>query len=92
MEKKLEGILQKEIRPYLLRHDGDVEVLSYEDGILCIRLLGQCKNCPSAKFTVEDIIESTLKKYIPDLKKVILRDAVNEELYQFAKKLLSKNQ
>ncbi|WP_213818599.1 NifU family protein [Garciella nitratireducens] len=91
MEKKLKKILQKEIRPYLLKHDGDMEVLFYEDGILGIRLLGQCKNCPSAKFTVEDIIESTLKEYIPDLKKVILRDDVSEELYQFAKELLSKN-
>lgn len=88
--KKIEEVLQKEIRPYLSSHYGDIEIMSYKNDILKIRLLGQCKNCPSAKFTVEDVIESKLKETIPNLKKVILNNDVSEELYSFAKKILNK--
>lgn len=91
MLETIQEILEKDVRPYLLGHYGDVEVISYKDGILYIRLLGQCNNCPSAKFTVEGVIESKLKENIPEVKKVILETGVSAELYDFAKRILNKS-
>lgn len=89
--ENIEETLEKNVRPYLLEHYGDIEITSYKDGILYIRLLGQCNNCPSAKFTVKDVIESKLKENIPEVKKVILETGVSAELYDFAKKILNKS-
>ncbi|MCR1899354.1 NifU family protein [Irregularibacter muris] len=91
MLKNIQEVLERDVRPYLLDHYGDVEITSYEDGILYIRLLGQCNNCPSAKFTVENIIESKLKENIPELKEVILDTDISSELYHFAKEILGKS-
>lgn len=91
MLNNIEKVIDKDVRPYLLEHYGDVEVISYENGILYIRLLGQCNNCPSAKFTVEHIIESKLKENIPGLKEVALDTGVSPELYHFAKEILGKS-
>ena len=38
--EKIEKILEEEIRPVLMEHEGDVTVVSYENHILRIRLLG----------------------------------------------------
>ncbi|MBS4536743.1 NifU family protein [Clostridium sp. D2Q-14] len=91
MFNRIEEVITREIRPYLSNHYGDIEVLSYENGRLHIRLLGQCKGCPSAKYTVEEIIENKLKENILDIKEVILHNDVNEDLYNFAKKILRTN-
>lgn len=86
----IENILDKYVRPKLSEHYGDVEVLDFKDGKLEIKLKGQCSNCPSAKFTVEDIIEKEIKKYIPEVEKVVLIEGVSDDLLDFAKKILNK--
>lgn len=91
MLKAIEEVLDNNVRPYLLEHHGDLEITSYKNGVLNIRLLGQCHNCPSAKFTIEETIESSLRKNIPGFKKVILDTDISAELYDFARKILRKN-
>lgn len=90
MLDKVERVLEKEVRPYLREHFGDVELISVNDGVVKIKLTGQCKNCPSAKFTVEDVIEKALKSSIKGIKEVILVNEVSEELLDIARKILSK--
>ena len=50
---------------------GDVEFIKYEDGIVYVRLLGQCVDCALADNTVKDMIEYTLTFEIPEVKEVI---------------------
>ncbi|WP_326910298.1 NifU family protein [Sedimentibacter sp. MB31-C6] len=89
MLDKIEHVLEQYVRPQLSEHYGDVEVLSLEDGNLKIKLLGQCSNCPSAKFTVEDVIESEIKKHVQEVRKVTLIESVSDDLLEMAKKILS---
>ncbi|HAQ41083.1 MAG TPA: NifU family protein [Clostridiales bacterium] len=88
MKDKIELTLDKYVRPKLSEHYGNVEVISYENNILKIKLLGQCGNCPSAKMTVENVIEEELKKHVPEINEVVLVEGVSDELIEFAKKLL----
>ena len=53
MIKKIEAVIEERVRPSLLDHEGDVEVLSFEDGVCRVRLLGACSGCPSAQLTTE---------------------------------------
>lgn len=90
MFERVEKFIEERIRPYMQGHSGDIELLSVEDGVVSIRLLGQCSGCPSAKYTVEDVIEGSLRKEIPEIKKVIVEQGVSKELLQMARKFLNR--
>lgn len=90
MIAEVERVLDKEVRPYLAKHYGNVELVDIKDGIVKIKLTGQCKHCISAKYTVEEIIETALKKNVEAVKKVVLVNEVSEELLDAARKLLGK--
>lgn len=91
MNKKILKLINEKVRPYLNSHNGDIQVLEIKDGIVRIRLLGQCVNCISAKDTVQNVVESTIRSEVPEIKKVELVDFVSEDILNFAHKILSKN-
>lgn len=86
---KIELVLDIHVRPKLEEHYGNVEVLNFNEGILEVKLTGKCSNCPSSKYTVESVIEHELKKYIPEVDKIVLFNEVSSELLSFAKRILS---
>lgn len=88
IREKVEEIIELKIRPYLKNHNGDLEVLDLRDGVVKIKFLGQCQGCPSAKYTIEDIVKSALMIEIPDVKDVILESHISEEMLDIAKKIL----
>ncbi|MDF2502918.1 NifU family protein [Clostridium sp.] len=91
MEEKLLKVIETKIRPYLQSHNGDIEVLGLEDGVVKIKLLGQCSCCASAKYTVEDIVEASLKEEFNQIKRVELIDHISEETLGMARKILSRH-
>ncbi len=68
---RIKLILENEIRPSLASDGGDIDFISYGDGILKVELKGACKGCPSSTQTLKQGIEGYLQELIPDLKKVI---------------------
>lgn len=68
-EKVIEVINQ--VRPYLQRDGGDVELVAVEDGIVKVRLKGACSGCPMATVTLKQGIERSLKQAIPEIKQVV---------------------
>lgn len=89
MIEKIEEVLERNVRPQLLAHEGNVEIAEYKDGILKVRLLGQCSGCPSAALTTEELIGEEIRKQIPEIKDVVLVNEVSQELIDMAKKLLN---
>ncbi|MFP4473428.1 MAG: NifU family protein [Candidatus Omnitrophota bacterium] len=61
---RIEAVINRDIRPALQMHGGDLEVLDYQDKILRIRYEGACGGCPSAMFGTLQMIESALKEKI----------------------------
>ena len=89
MMKELEQILDAHVRPMLHGHGGDVKILSYENGILTLKLQGQCLSCASADFTT-DIIDKEIKQRMPGIKDIIFDQSVSEELLEMARNILKK--
>lgn len=89
MQEKIEQILDIYVRPQLSKHYGDIKIINFSKGTLKVKLLGQCSNCPSSIYTVEDIVEKHLKEHIPEIEKVELVNEVSEELLDFARRILS---
>lgn len=73
--EKIEAVLEEKVRPSLLAHEGNVQILEFTDGILKIRLTGQCAGCPSARLTTEELIGKTVMDELPQVQDVVL---VNE--------------
>ena len=65
--KRIEAVLNEKVRPSLRAHGGGLEIDHLEDGVLYIKLLGQCAGCPSADLTNETVIEAEVVKALPDL-------------------------
>jgi Fe-S cluster biogenesis protein NfuA len=70
IEDKIKDILYK-IKPFLNNDGGDVEFIKYEDGIVYVRLLGNCANCEMADVTLTDMVESSLTFEIPEVTRVV---------------------
>lgn len=60
-----------EIRPYLNDDGGDIELVSIEDNTLNVRLLGNCSSCLVNQMTLKSGVEMMVKKYAPEILKVI---------------------
>ena len=88
---EIEKILELKVRPKLADHYGNIKLISCNDGIVEVKLKGQCKGCLSAKYTVEDLVEAVLKEAIPSIKKVVLVNSVSEDLLAQARLILNES-
>lgn len=87
--KRMEAVLDEKVRPSLRAHGGEIEIDHLEDGVLYVKLLGQCAGCPSADLTNETLVEAELVQALPELvKKVSVIQTVSDELWEQAKRLL----
>jgi len=93
MIERIEKVLEQDVRPSLLSHEGNVQIVSYKEKskILRVRLTGQCSGCPSAQLTTEEVIEKAVKEKIPEVEQVLLVHEVSSELLDMARKILSRS-
>lgn len=64
IEEQIKSTLDK-IRPFIQRDGGDVEFLTYESGVVYIKMLGACANCVAQDETVSSGIEMILVDEVP---------------------------
>ncbi|MBT8259449.1 MAG: NifU family protein [Bacteroidia bacterium] len=61
-----------EIRPFLESDGGDISLVGIEDGKLVkVQLLGACTSCTVNQMTLQSGVEMTIKKYAPQIERVI---------------------
>ncbi len=69
-QEKVEQILNS-IRPYLIADEGDIELVNItENGIVEVKLLGACADCPLSTMTLRAGVERALIKEIPEIRRV----------------------
>ena len=64
-------IALKEIRPFLESDGGNIELVSVVDNVVKVKLLGNCVSCSVNQMTLKNGVEMTIKKYAPEIEKVI---------------------
>ena len=79
MIERINEVLEEKVRPALLSHEGDVQIVEYADEVLKIRLTGHCSGCPSARLTTEELIAAEVQKEIPEVKEVVLVNEISPE-------------
>jgi Fe-S cluster biogenesis protein NfuA len=75
IEERVRGALD-EVRPYLQAHDGGVELLGVEEGVVRLALQGTCNGCPSSTATLKLAIEEAIAKAAPDVERIDADGAV----------------
>ncbi|MFK2818740.1 NifU family protein [Flavobacteriaceae sp. LMIT009] len=61
-----------EIRPFLESDGGDISLIDIEDDKLVkVQLLGACVGCSVNQMTLKSGVEMTIKKYAPQIERVI---------------------
>jgi len=61
-----------EIRPFLASDGGDISLVSIEDNkIVNVQLHGACVSCSVNQMTLKQGVELTIKKYVPQIEKVV---------------------
>jgi Fe-S cluster biogenesis protein NfuA len=69
---EIDQIIDLSIRPAIQMDGGDIELISYEHGVLKVFLKGACSGCPSSQMTLKDGIEKLLQEKFPNkIKEVI---------------------
>ncbi len=59
------------VRPFLQADSGDVELVDVaDDGIVKVRLLGECAKCPLSIITLRAGIERSLMKQVPGVRRI----------------------
>lgn len=68
VEKALE-----EIRPFLKNDGGDISLLEIDEkeNIVKVQLEGACVGCTVNQMTLKSGVEMTIKKYAPQIQKVV---------------------
>ncbi|BAO54553.1 NifU family protein [Nonlabens marinus] len=70
----------EEIRPFLQRDGGDIELVSITDGKdVKVRLLGTCVGCHVNQMTLKSGVELTIKKHAPQIKSVVDISSMTEK-------------
>ena len=65
-----------EIRPFLASDGGDISLVSIEkDSLVKVQLHGACASCTVNQMTLKTGVEMTIKKYAPQIEKVISIDS-----------------
>jgi Fe-S cluster biogenesis protein NfuA len=90
LEEKIKKVLTEKVNPLLESHYGGAVLVSYENNIAKVRLTGACRTCPSAQFTIEDVVKEIILNELPEVEDVILDTSVSEDLIQMARKILKK--
>lgn len=87
---ELNRIVEEKINPVLAKHYGGAEVTAFENGIVSVKMMGACGQCPSAQETIESVVRELFMAESSEIKDVVLDDCLSDELMNMAKEILSR--
>lgn len=71
LKERVREYIEERVKPIIQRDGGDIELVDVSgDGIVYVRLKGQCISCPSSTYTLKVGIEEMIKIEIDGVKEV----------------------
>jgi NifU-like protein len=64
--KKIEEVLEREIRPGLRKDGGDIELIDVDGDFVSVSLRGACKSCSKSQTTIKEYVEKKLRELVLD--------------------------
>ena len=72
--EKAEALADALIRPTLNRDNGDINIVSLQNGVLTMEFTGHCAGCPYAQNTLQNVIVKTIRRHMPQISEVKLKE------------------
>jgi len=69
--KRIERVVEDQVRPLLKSDGGDLELVDIKDNLVYCRLAGACAGCPGAATTLKMMVERVLKEQVDERIRVI---------------------
>ncbi|MEN8190913.1 MAG: Fe-S cluster assembly protein NifU [Thermodesulfobacteriota bacterium] len=64
--KKIEEVLEREVKPGLRRDGGDIELVDVDGDFVMVSLRGACTSCAKSQTTLKDYVEKRLREQVLD--------------------------
>ncbi len=64
--KKIEEVLEREVKPGLRKDGGDIELIDVDGDFVMVSLRGACKSCTKSQTTLKDYVEKKLRELVLD--------------------------
>ncbi|EDV95195.1 NFU1 iron-sulfur cluster scaffold homolog, mitochondrial [Drosophila grimshawi] len=92
----IKELLDTRIRPTVQEDGGDIVFISYEKGVVKLKMQGSCSSCPSSIVTLKNGVQNMLQFYIPEVESVEqvfdeVDKVANSEFERFEKSLKQKD-
>ena len=72
--ENIKHILDEKVAPSVAAHNGKINFISYDNGILKLQMAGSCSGCAMSKQTLHQGVEDMLKHYVPEVKAIVGED------------------
>lgn len=64
--KKIEEVLEREVRPGLKKDGGDIELIDVDGDYVIVSLRGACQSCHKSQTTIKEYVEKKLRELVLD--------------------------
>ncbi len=64
--KKIEEVLEREIKPALRQDGGDIELIDVDGDYVLVSLRGSCTSCTKSQTTLKEYVEKKLRELVLD--------------------------
>jgi NifU-like protein len=58
--------ISEQIRPLLKAHGGDIDLIDVDGNKVIVAFRGMCSQCPTAEFTMKDVVEARLHEFVSE--------------------------
>ena len=72
--KDIKSVLETKVKDNVATHGGEINFLSYDQGIVRLQLAGACSGCAMSKKTLQEGVERLLTHYVPEVKSIVGED------------------
>ena len=62
--KKIEDVLEREVRPGLRMDGGDIELIDVDGDFVIVSMRGQCTSCAKSQTTIKELVEKKLREQV----------------------------
>ncbi|MDD5011194.1 MAG: NifU family protein, partial [Phycisphaerae bacterium] len=60
----IQKTISEQVRPLLKAHGGDIDLIDVEGSKVIVAFRGMCSQCPTAEFTMKDVVEARLREFV----------------------------
>lgn len=68
--QKIKDVLETKVRPAVAKDGGDIQFVSFNNGVVKVELKGSCSGCPSSLMTLKQGVQNLLCHYVTEVKSV----------------------